>query len=334
MFPPGLLQGEASVVSMIESCGLTKDYDGFVAVRGIDFTVDSGEFFGLLGPNGAGKTTTINILIGLARLSQGRARIAGLDVGEDMVRIKAQIGVVADESNLYDELSGYDNLCFCGSLYGLSPRLRQQRADKLLDEFGLSPARDKKFRAYSRGMKRKLTIAAALIHEPSLLFLDEPTSGIDVESVRQIRRMLQSLNNDGVTIFLTTHYIEEAERLCDRVALMVKGEIVATDSPARLIEACQHDNVLQLTVDQAAAPFLPALSQAFPSVHISEVAEATFAVTSEEILDIAPFALWFGERCARLLEARLVKPSLETAFVMLTNLDAKSMKKEKEKKGT
>jgi len=171
---------------IIEAKNLTKKYGDFTAVDDISFFVEKGEVFGLLGPNGAGKTTTINMLVGMARISSGKVFYDGVDLTQNIKRAQEIIGIVADESNLYDEMSGYDNLCFCGSLYGLSKNERENKATKLLNTFQLKEVAYKKYKAYSKGMKRKLTIAAALIHNPQILFLDEPTSGIDVASARQI----------------------------------------------------------------------------------------------------------------------------------------------------
>jgi len=188
------------------------------AVDGIDFSVSEGEVFGFLGPNGAGKTTTIRMLTGLSRPTSGQARVLGFDLARDIARIKKRIGVVPEASNLYDELSAFDNLVFAMQLYGVPRRERAARAEELLDRFRLSEKRDAPFAKLSRGMKRALTIAAALAHRPPLVFLDEPTTGLDVMSARNLRRMIAALRDEGVTVFLTTHYLEEAERLCDRIA--------------------------------------------------------------------------------------------------------------------
>jgi len=186
---------------------LAKRFDQVQAVADISFSVDQGELFGFLGPNGAGKTTTINMLTGLARPDSGSMSIGGWDCIKRPRSAQYLIGVVPDESNLYPELTGFDNLCFCAALYGLSKQVRQARARQLLEDFGLSQAADRRFSGYSKGMKRKLTIAAGIIHQPRILFLDEPTTGIDVASARQLRQLVADLNESGTTIFLTTHYI-------------------------------------------------------------------------------------------------------------------------------
>jgi len=220
----------ANDVTAIEVRSLAKRFGDVQAVAGIDFDVREGELFGFLGPNGAGKSTTINMLIGLARPDAGTIRIAGIDCSKNPKAAQHLMGVVPDESNLYPELTGFDNLSFCGSLYGMSKHDRAARAKELLDRFGLTQAGGRKFGGYSKGMKRKLTIAAGIIHAPPILFMDEPTTGIDVASARQIRQLIADLNSNGTTIFLTTHYIEEAQRLCGRIAFIVKGRIVRIDT--------------------------------------------------------------------------------------------------------
>ena len=206
--------------------GLAKRFGDVQAVNAVDFEVNSGELFGFLGPNGAGKTTTINMLTGLARPDAGLIRIGGIDCTRNPRAAQHLIGVVPDESNLYPELTGFENLCFCAALYGIGKTERQGRARQLLQDFGLTPAAQRKFGGYSKGMKRKLTIAAGIVHRPQILFLDEPTTGIDVASARQVRQLIAELHRNGTTIFLTTHYIEEAERLCGRIAFIVAGRIV------------------------------------------------------------------------------------------------------------
>jgi ABC-2 type transport system ATP-binding protein len=212
-------------VNILEAVSLTKKYGDFTAVNNLDFNVVEGEIFGFLGPNGAGKTTTINMLTGLARVTSGSVYLSGIDYTHNTKKAQRLMGIVPDESNLYDEMDGFQNLTFCAALYGMEKHIREERAERLLRQFGLAEAGKRPFKAYSKGMKRKLTIAAGIIHEPKILFLDEPTTGIDVASARQIRKLSLDLNKKGITIFLTTHYIEEAERLCHRVAFIVDGKI-------------------------------------------------------------------------------------------------------------
>ena len=207
-------------MGMVTVKNLKKVYGDFTAVDGISFDIQKGEIFGFLGPNGAGKTSTINMLIGLSRPTEGMISINGIDGIKDIKKAQSIMGIVPDESNLYDEMDGFHNLCFCASLYGMGKKEREKRAQELLEQFSLKDAGNRPFKAYSKGMRRKLTIAAGIIHNPKILFLDEPTTGIDVESARQIRSLILDMKERGTTVFLTTHYIEEAERICDRIALL------------------------------------------------------------------------------------------------------------------
>ena len=219
---------------MIQVSGLTKFYNEILAVDHISFEVNKGEVFGFLGPNGAGKITNIRILTGFSKPTEGKIFMFGLDVETQIVQIKKHIGVVPEISNLYDELSAMDNLIFMGQLYGIPRSERKKRAEELLKTFKLYERKNSLFRTFSRGMKRALTIAAALIHNPEILFLDEPTVGLDVVAARSLRNLISNLRQQGVTIFLTTHYLEEADLLCDRVAVLVKGKILTIDTPLNL----------------------------------------------------------------------------------------------------
>ena len=220
--------------NIIEVKNLTKRFGGFTAVDEISFKAKSGEVFGFLGPNGAGKTTTIRMLTGLSRLTDGNASILGLDINSQILQIKKHIGVVPETSNLYGELTAFDNLLFMAQLYGVPSRERRKKTEELLKTFRLYDRKDSFFRTLSRGMKRALTIAAALIHNPEVLFLDEPTVGLDVVAARSLRNLISNLHRQGTTIFLTTHYLEEADLLCDRVAIIVKGKILTIDTPDNL----------------------------------------------------------------------------------------------------
>jgi len=330
----GKQEMERESSTAIEVSDLRKSFDSVKAVEGISFSVVSGEIFGLLGPNGAGKTTTINMLIGLARPDSGRIRINGLDVTNDPKYAQHLIGVVPDESNLYPELSGFENLCFCAALYGIPRQEREMRAKDLLNRFGLKEAADRKFAGYSKGMKRKLTIAAGIIHKPSILFLDEPTTGIDVASARQIRQMIADLNSSGTTIFLTTHYIEEAERLCQRIAFILSGEIIRIDTMENLLKPVKGQYILQITISEDS--MLKEISKdeflaAFPSLRFDVSGSGQVKVRSHQQIPVGPLVRFFEERGGEVLEARRIVPSLEEVFVELTGVKVDLMKKEKEK---
>jgi ABC-2 type transport system ATP-binding protein len=243
------------------------------------------------------------------------------------------IGIVPDESNLYPELSGFDNLCFCASLYGMRKTERRKRASELLETFGLKKEADRKFGGYSRGMKRKLTIAAGIIHRPTILFLDEPTTGIDVASARQIRQLIADLHHAGTTIFLTTHYIEEAERLCERIAFIVKGRIVKTDSIRNLLQPILGKQVMLVSVSNAEPDLIRRLTAAFPSYSFESISPEHIRIESPEPIRLAPLVLFLDERNVAVEEARRYGPSLEDVFVRVTGIDADILKKDTEKKG-
>jgi ABC-2 type transport system ATP-binding protein len=303
------------------------------AVAGIGFEVRTGEIFGFLGPNGAGKTTTLNMLTGLARPDAGTIRIASNDVVRHPKRSQRLMGIVPDESNLYPELSGFENLCFCGALYGMRQAEREGRARELLDTFGLADAAARKFAGYSKGMKRKLTIAAGLIHQPSLLFLDEPTTGIDVAAARQIRELIAGLRSAGTTIFLTTHYIEEAERLCDRVAFIVSGRIVRTDTIAALLRHASGFHVMQVAVTAKAPDLCRAVETAFPLLKCQASSDIVLRVEGSDPIRVGDLIRFLEDQGAEVTEARKIHPSLEEVFVQVTGIEATAVRKEKEKAG-
>lgn len=214
----------------IEVNNLTRNYNGLCAVDGITFNVDQGEIFGFLGPNGAGKTTTIRMLTGQLRPTGGSARVMGCDVVSDREALKPQIGVVFESQNLYERMSARENLKFYARLY----RVDKSRVEEILEQVGLSGRDKEKISGYSNGMKQRLLIGRALLHEPKVFFLDEPTRGLDPNIARDIRQIVVDLAGEGMTVFLTTHYMEEADQLSDRVAIIDQGKIVALDSPAQL----------------------------------------------------------------------------------------------------
>ena len=318
---------------IIEVAKLTKKFDKITAVDEISFVLRQGELFGFLGPNGAGKTTTINILTGLARPDSGTIRVAGQECTKNPKASQHLIGVVPDESNLYPELSGFDNLCFSASLYGIRKKERQRRARELLKSFGLKEAADRKFAGYSKGMKRKLTIAAGIIHNPQLLFLDEPTTGIDVASARQIRQLIAKLHHAGTTIFLTTHYIEEAERLCARIAFIVQGRIIRTDTVSNLIQPIQGRHVLQLAVAHSATGLKDQLAAEFPELTFHDMDQELIRVEADEPVHVGPLVRFLEDQGVEVKEARRMRLSLEDVFVQITGIEADAMKREKERAG-
>src|ERR671938_519010 len=219
------------------------------AVRGVDFEVREGELFGLLGPNGAGKTTTIKMLITLLIPTAGSARVLGYDVVKDAREVRKRIGYVfGGERGVYERLSGYDNLRYFAELYGVPPRIQKQRIEELLELVGLKGREQERAEGYSRGMKQRLHVARGLLHDPEVLFLDEPTIGLDPVGARELRSTIASLTAAGKTILMTTHYMFEADSLCDRIAVISRGEIVAEGTPEHLKSHVESGSVTEVEV--------------------------------------------------------------------------------------
>ncbi len=261
------------MTNAIEVQNLTKYYGELLAVDQINFEVSEGEVFGFLGPNGAGKTTTQRMLTTLLEPTDGRIMINGHDLEHDPVPIKRRMGLVPEESNVYTELTAWDNLMFTARLYLVEPSERAERARDLLETFGLWEKRDVKVEDFSKGMRRRLSIAMAIIHQPGLLFLDEPTPGLDAQSTRAIRDLIRELNAEGTTIFLTTHQIEEANQLCDRVAIINHGQIAAIDTPEQLKAAFRKVQSVEVAVEpdgQAHGESLEALPGVTQSIKMGD----------------------------------------------------------------
>ncbi|MEN6518797.1 MAG: ATP-binding cassette domain-containing protein [Methanospirillum sp.] len=305
----------------IEALSLSKRFGDLQALSGVDFTVGEGETFGFLGPNGAGKTTTIRILTGITKPTEGTARIFGKDIVRETIGARRQMGVVHETSNIYTDLSAWQNLMFAAELYHVGRKEREERGAELLELFGLAERRDEKTTGFSKGMKRRLTLAMGLINRPRLLFLDEPTSGLDVQSNLIIRDVIRDLNRDGVTVFLTTHNIEEANLTCDRVAIVNHGRIAAIDSPERLKETIRSVQSIEVAFDPA-APVPAGDLEALP--HVSEVRKEgdKFRLFTEDPPAVLEGVMAYArDRSARVISVNTLGPSLEDVFIRLTGLD-------------
>jgi ABC-2 type transport system ATP-binding protein len=230
---------------MIEFLELSKSYGAFNAVAPLTLTVPQGEMFGFLGPNGAGKTTTIRMMMSILVPSGGSVRIAGLDCHSHGAEVKRHVGYLPDQPIFYDFLRGREILQFVGEMHGLSRIETLQRAERLMQELGLGQVGDEFAVNYSMGMKKKLGLACALIHEPSVLILDEPTNGLDPRASRDVQQRLRQSTDDGMTIFLSTHILDMAERLCSRIGIIHHGELVATGSPIELKEKVTSGGTLE-----------------------------------------------------------------------------------------
>jgi ABC-2 type transport system ATP-binding protein len=219
------------------------------AVKGVSFEIQQGELFGLLGPNGAGKTTTIKMLITLLIPTSGSARVLGHDVVKEAREVRKRIGYVfGGERGVYERLSGYDNLRYFAELYGVPPKIQKQRIDELLELVGLKGREHERTEGYSRGMKQRLHVARGLLHDPEVLFLDEPTIGLDPVGARELRSTISTLTAAGKTILLTTHYMFEADALCDRIAVISQGNIVAEGTPGQLKSRVESGSVTEVEV--------------------------------------------------------------------------------------
>ncbi|MFZ6026400.1 MAG: ABC transporter ATP-binding protein [Chloroflexota bacterium] len=225
-----VIEKRDTATNAIEAENLVRAFNGKRVVDGLCFAVAQGEIFGFLGPNGAGKTTTIKMLTGQLEPTAGWARVAGYNVATQYARVKPNIGVVFEHQNLYERQTGRENLHFSAQLYGVGGK----RVEQLLELVGLNGRANDKVAKFSNGMKQRLLIARALLHRPKVVFMDEPTRGLDPAVAQDIRRLVRSLADEGITIFLTTHYMEEADQLCRRVAFLDEGQIIALDTPARL----------------------------------------------------------------------------------------------------
>jgi len=298
--------------NIIHVTNLVKKYGGLTAVNDITFTVATGEIFGFLGPNGAGKTTTINILCTLTRPTAGQATIAGLDVVRQQSQVRQQIGLVFQDPSLDERLSGIQNMRFHALVYNVPGREREKRIEELLKMVELWDKRNNEVRTYSGGMKRRLELARGLLHHPRVLFLDEPTLGLDPQTRNRIWEYILDLRQkEGTTIFLTTHYMDEADK-ADRIAIIDYGKLVAMDTPARLKEMVGKDIVHLKTEDD-----VKAIDEIRSRYHIEPLGSnngLTFEVArGEEFLPV--FLKEFG---TRVLAVTLHRPSLEDVFLKLT----------------
>ena len=304
----------------IKVAELTKYYGDFLAVDHVSFDVEQGEMFGFLGPNGAGKTTTIRMLTGVSIPTEGAARIMGHDIQRQPIEAKEQMGIVPDVSNVYSELSAWGNLVFTGKLYDMPRTFRESRAEELLKMFGLYSRRGEKVQSFSRGMKRRVCIAMALMNRASILFLDEPTSGLDVQSVLIIRDLIRKLNQQGLTIFVTTHNIEEASQICDRVAIINHGKIAAIDTPEKLKRTVRSLQSVEVAFEATPLEALKHL-KALPKV--SEVVKEgdKFKLFTDDPSSVYS-SIWdyAQNNRLRLITINTLGPSLEDVFVKLTGI--------------
>ena len=298
----------------IQVAGLTKRYQKFTAVDHIIFEVKKGELFGFLGPNGAGKTTTARMLTGVIVADEGSALVMGYKAGS--LGAKQISGVVPEMANPYVDLSGWDNLMLMAELYGVPPKLAKDRSTDLLNNLGLLERKNDKVQGYSKGMKQRLTVCMALLSDPQVIFLDEPTSGLDVQSSRLIKELLSKLNKEGKTIFLTTHDMEEANQLCDRVAIINNGKIVAIDPPEKLRMATSRLRSVEVSF---ASPVNSEVLAKMPGVDsikkLGDKYRLYTAVPGDLVIVLSSYA---SDNGLKMITCNTLAPSLEDAFVALT----------------
>lgn len=318
----------------IEVENLTKYYGDLLAVDHISFVVCQGEVFGFLGPNGAGKTTTQRMLTTLLEPTEGRILIKGHDLAHDAYSAKRQMGLVPEESNVYDELTAWDNLTFTARLYRIPRSERAAQSRELLETFGLWEKRNVKVAEFSKGMRRRLSIAMGILHKPAILFLDEPTTGLDAQSTRMIRNLIRQLNAEGTTIFLTTHQIEEANQLCDRVAIINHGQIAAIDTPEQLKQALRRVQSVEVALEPDVREPQTLASSVEPlnagQIHAQALANLPGVTTSVKMGDkwrlytedpsgLLPQVMEYAKsQKLRVVSLSTLGPSLEDVFLEIT----------------
>lgn len=304
----------------IEVRDLRKVHGDVTAVDGISLKVESGELFGFLGTNGAGKTTTVNILTGVYLPTAGSASVFGHDVIRESFRAKENLNVVPEVSNAYNEHTAWKNLMFTGALYGVPRKETPCQAEELLRTFDLYDKRNAKVNGSSQGMRRKLVIAMALVNEPRILFMDEPTTGLDVQGVLTIRDMVRDLNHKGITVFLTTYNLVEANLLCDRVAIINRGRIVPTDTPENLKRAARQVQVVEVSSDRMAPETDGEVASLAGVREASRQGDKLRLITDEPSMAISAFNRFADEKGPAISFINTPGPCLEDIFVELTGI--------------
>jgi ABC-2 type transport system ATP-binding protein len=308
---PGALSVDSETIAVRN---LSKRYGAVIAVNNINFAVREGELFGFLGPNGAGKTTTIRMLTGVIEADDGVALIKGSRAGS--LKAKQIAGVVPEMANAYIDFSGWDNLMLMADLYGVASAQAKERSQTLLKSLGLFDRKDSLVKTFSKGMRQRLILGMALVSDPAVLFLDEPTSGLDVQSTRLIKDMLRSLNAVGKTIFLTTHDMDEANQLCDRVAIINKGRIVAIDAPEKLRTATRGRNSVEVSFSSSVNPETLAK---LPGVKEFEKVGDKYRLYADNPGELVVTLVDYSRAAGlKIVALNILAPSLEDAFVALT----------------
>jgi ABC-2 type transport system ATP-binding protein len=313
---------------VIRTENLTKLYPGMdaPAVDGLNLKVHQGEIFGLLGPNGAGKTTTAGILTTRVVPTSGAAFVAGIDVRNHPALVKQVSGIVSQQNTLDRQLTVWENLYFHGRLFGINAKESRRRADELLDRFSLSKWAKASVYALSGGMAQRLMVARAIFHHPAVLFLDEPTAGLDPQSRLALWDMLEKLNQTGQTVVLTTHYMEEADALCARVAIMDHGKILALDTPTNLKKSTGADTIVTVKVLSEGDTLAKALERDIAGVMSIRVVENIVTMQVEGAERLVPRVVNVAEAAhVEILDLAVAEPSLETVFINLTGKELREV---------
>ncbi|WP_456366548.1 ATP-binding cassette domain-containing protein [Thermococcus sp.] len=299
----------------IEAVNLTKYYGSFLAVDGVSFSVKSGEVFGFLGPNGAGKTTTIRMVTGLLRPNSGEVRVLGYDMLDEREKIKARekTGIVPEMANPYVDLTAMQNLRLMGELYGMSKAEIEKRSVELLKLFDLYEKRNVKVRGFSKGMRQRLIIAMAMIADPELYFLDEPTSGLDVISARLIKDVIREEKRAGKTIFLTTHNMDDANELCERIGIIRRGKLIAIDTPEKLKQLVKG----RVSVEVSFEPMKFDPSVLSSALKVERMGDKMKVYTSDPDRTVKELVRYAEREKLRIVSLRTLSPSLEDVFMEL-----------------
>jgi len=304
---------------IIEVEGLTKKFKDFTAVNSINLKIKEGEIFGFLGPNGAGKTTTISMLTTLLTPTSGKARIGGYDLHTDGVMIRNIIGVVPQNFALFPELTASENLAYIGKLYGLTDKEIRERSERLLKTVDLYDAKDRIAGIFSGGMKQRLSLAASIISHPQILFMDEPTTGLDPQSRIAMRELTRQLNKEGMTIIYTTHDMDEADKICDRISIMDKGRIIAEGTSAHLKEMISTSHVVEVEIEQC-PPGLAQELKKLPFIRSVDCEAGLININVDRKAGVFyHLSDFFHRRNLKVEEIRFKEHTLEDVFIQLTN---------------
>jgi ABC-2 type transport system ATP-binding protein len=298
---------------------LIKRFGNLTAVGGLHLSVNNGEIFGFLGPNGAGKTTTMRMLTGVLIPDSGTVFINGIDICHHPLDAKMQMGVIPESSTVYGDLTAVQNLHLSGKMYGMPRALRNQRINELLMQLNLTGKKDQLVRTFSKGLRQRVSIGCAIIHHPSVLFLDEPTSGLDVQSRRLVIEIIRQMNEQGVTIFLTTHNLDEASTLCHRICIINNGRIIAEETPEKLKEMGETSRSVEVSFNQDVNPDQIPLESVLRITSCGDKVRLYTRDPDRVLKNIVNFA---DDHAIRITSLSTLGPSLEDTYLHLTECDA------------